>query len=64
MEYCMVCECVCVFNLLRAAVNLEVISVSDWGGRQPKRELAKLNLPVQRVIISHTAAEGCESRVS
>lgn len=45
-------------------MKLEIISVDEWGGRQPKGVLTKLNLPVHRVIISHTAAEGCESRVS
>ncbi|XP_043866076.1 peptidoglycan-recognition protein LC isoform X7 [Drosophila mojavensis] len=39
-----------------------VLSVAEWGGRKPKSELTKLVLPVHRVIISHTAAEGCETR--
>ncbi|XP_017085286.1 peptidoglycan-recognition protein LC isoform X3 [Drosophila eugracilis] len=38
------------------------LKVADWGGRPAKRNLDKQNLPVNRVIISHTAAEGCESR--
>ncbi|XP_034480254.1 peptidoglycan-recognition protein LC-like isoform X5 [Drosophila innubila] len=42
-------------------MSLQVISVQNWGGRQPKGNLTKLDLPVHRVIISHTAAEGCES---
>ncbi|XP_017956453.2 peptidoglycan-recognition protein LC isoform X5 [Drosophila navojoa] len=39
-----------------------VLSVAEWGGRQPRKELTKLVPPVHRVIISHTAAEGCETR--
>lgn len=41
-----------------------MVSVQEWGGREPKTKLKTLTLPVHRVIISHTAAEGCESRVS
>ncbi|XP_062128692.1 peptidoglycan-recognition protein LC isoform X6 [Drosophila sulfurigaster albostrigata] len=42
-------------------MSLQVISVDGWGGRQSRNILTPLNLPVHRVIISHTAAEGCES---
>ncbi|XP_062128693.1 peptidoglycan-recognition protein LC isoform X7 [Drosophila sulfurigaster albostrigata] len=44
-------------------MSLQVISVDGWGGRQPNKELTHLKLPVHRVIISHTAAEGCESQM-
>ncbi|XP_034480262.1 peptidoglycan-recognition protein LF-like [Drosophila innubila] len=43
-------------------VSLQVISVDNWGGRQSKGNLTKVDLPVHRVIISHTGAEGCESK--
>ncbi|KAH8302027.1 hypothetical protein KR044_001956 [Drosophila immigrans] len=46
------------------AAQILVISVDGWGGRQPAKKLTSLKLPVHRVIISHTAAEGCESEVS
>ncbi|XP_064544483.1 peptidoglycan-recognition protein LC isoform X5 [Drosophila montana] len=52
-------------NLFGKTLNkttLEVLSVKEWGGRQPRKALTNLTLPVHRVIISHTAAEGCESR--
>ncbi|XP_034655375.1 peptidoglycan-recognition protein LC isoform X6 [Drosophila subobscura] len=39
-----------------------MLKVAEWGGRPPKTILDALELPVHRVIISHTAAEGCESR--
>ncbi|KAM8710467.1 hypothetical protein ACLKA7_017136 [Drosophila subpalustris] len=50
-----------VFGKTVNKMSLKVISVADWNGRQPKGNLTKLALPVHRVIISHTAAEGCES---
>ncbi|KAL7732638.1 hypothetical protein ACLKA6_013567 [Drosophila palustris] len=50
-----------VFGKTVNKMSLKVISVADWEGRQPKGNLTKLELPVHRVIISHTAAEGCES---
>ncbi|XP_032290489.1 peptidoglycan-recognition protein SC2 isoform X7 [Drosophila virilis] len=52
-------------NLFGKTLNkttLEMLSVEQWGGRQPRKALTNLTLPVHRVIISHTAAEGCESR--
>ncbi|KAH8418233.1 hypothetical protein KR222_006312 [Zaprionus bogoriensis] len=42
--------------------ELEIVSVSDWGGRPAKVELTKLVLPVHHVIISHTAFEACETK--
>ncbi|XP_022213810.2 peptidoglycan-recognition protein LC isoform X3 [Drosophila obscura] len=42
--------------------TLVMLKVAEWGGRPPKTILDPLELPVHRVIISHTAAEGCESR--
>ncbi|EDV96482.1 peptidoglycan-recognition protein LC isoform X5 [Drosophila grimshawi] len=52
-------------NLFGKTLNkttLELLSVAEWGGRQPNKELTKLNPPVSNVIISHTAAESCETR--
>ncbi|XP_026849457.1 peptidoglycan-recognition protein LC isoform X6 [Drosophila persimilis] len=42
--------------------TLVMLKVAEWGGKPPKTTLDPLDLPVHRVIISHTAAEGCESR--
>nr|XP_016934721.1 peptidoglycan-recognition protein LC isoform X6 [Drosophila suzukii] len=42
--------------------TLVIVTVAQWGGRPAKNKLATQNLPVDRVVISHTAAEGCESR--
>ncbi|XP_017843650.2 peptidoglycan-recognition protein LC isoform X5 [Drosophila busckii] len=42
--------------------SLVLISVKDWGGRPASGKLTRLALPVQRVIISHTAGEGCETQ--
>ncbi|XP_023178745.2 peptidoglycan-recognition protein LC isoform X5 [Drosophila hydei] len=47
---------------LNKTYSLQMVSVQEWGGREPKTKLKTLTLPVHRVIISHTAAEGCESR--
>ncbi|XP_022213809.2 peptidoglycan-recognition protein LC isoform X2 [Drosophila obscura] len=40
---------------------LEIVKIKDWGGMPTKGKPVLLNLPVSRVIISHTASEGCES---
>ncbi|EDV51163.1 peptidoglycan-recognition protein LC isoform X2 [Drosophila erecta] len=42
--------------------TLVIIKVAEWGGRPARKMLEPQRLPVNRVIISHTAAEGCESR--
>ncbi|XP_044313558.1 peptidoglycan-recognition protein LC isoform X4 [Drosophila rhopaloa] len=42
--------------------TLVILKVAQWGGRPAKNKLAEQALPVNRVVISHTAAEGCESR--
>ncbi|XP_037718247.1 peptidoglycan-recognition protein LC isoform X4 [Drosophila subpulchrella] len=42
--------------------TLVIVTVAQWGGRPAKNKLATQNLPVNRAVISHTAAEGCESR--
>ncbi|XP_017053439.1 peptidoglycan-recognition protein SC1a/b isoform X8 [Drosophila ficusphila] len=42
--------------------SLVILKVPDWGGRPAKHKLAEQVLPINRVVISHTAAEGCESR--
>lgn len=41
-----------------------MVKVPEWGGKPAKNKLGEQKLPIQRVIISHTAAEGCESMVS
>ncbi|XP_026849453.1 peptidoglycan-recognition protein LC isoform X3 [Drosophila persimilis] len=41
--------------------DLEMIQLKDWGGKPTRGEPDLLDLPVSRVIISHTASEGCES---
>lgn len=41
-----------------------MVTVPDWGGKPANKKLGEQKLPIQRVIISHTAAEGCESMVS
>ncbi|SPP85408.1 blast:Peptidoglycan-recognition protein LF [Drosophila guanche] len=40
---------------------LELIKIKDWGGMPTRGKPDLLKLPVSRVIISHTASEGCES---
>ncbi|EDW93054.1 peptidoglycan-recognition protein LC isoform X4 [Drosophila yakuba] len=42
--------------------TLVILKVDEWGGRPAKKKLEEQKLPVNRVVISHTAAEGCESR--
>ncbi|XP_017122120.1 peptidoglycan-recognition protein LC isoform X7 [Drosophila elegans] len=42
--------------------TLELLKVAQWGGRPAKKKLDEQALPVNRVVILHTAAEGCESR--
>ncbi|XP_016958946.1 peptidoglycan-recognition protein LC isoform X3 [Drosophila biarmipes] len=42
--------------------TLVIVKVAQWGGRPAKAKLTTQNLPVNRAVISHTAAEGCESR--
>ncbi|KRF99234.1 uncharacterized protein Dwil_GK27829, partial [Drosophila willistoni] len=42
--------------------TLVMLNVTDWVGNPPRHTLTKLDLPVHRVIISHTAAEGCNSQ--
>ncbi|XP_070141419.1 peptidoglycan-recognition protein SD isoform X7 [Drosophila kikkawai] len=41
--------------------SLVIVKVAQWGGRPAKKKLDPLELPAQRVIISHTAAYGCDS---
>ncbi|KAH8270085.1 hypothetical protein KR018_003805 [Drosophila ironensis] len=41
--------------------TLVMVKVADWGGKPAKQQLGEQKLPVHRVVISHTAAEGCES---
>ncbi|KAH8384474.1 hypothetical protein KR200_010005, partial [Drosophila serrata] len=40
-----------------------IIKVARWGGRPPKTDLDPLELPAHRVIIYHTATDGCDSLV-
>ncbi|EDX09819.1 GD14166 [Drosophila simulans] len=42
--------------------TLVILKVAEWGGRPAKKTLDAQQLPINRVVISHTAAEGCESR--
>ncbi|XP_017005512.2 peptidoglycan-recognition protein LC isoform X3 [Drosophila takahashii] len=42
--------------------TLVILKVAEWGGRPAKNKLGVQKLPINRVVISHTAAEGCESR--
>ncbi|KAH8257304.1 hypothetical protein KR038_006929, partial [Drosophila bunnanda] len=38
-----------------------IVQVARWGGRPSKVDLDPLELPAHRVIISHTATDGCHS---
>ncbi|XP_017101464.3 peptidoglycan-recognition protein LC isoform X3 [Drosophila bipectinata] len=41
--------------------TLVMVKVPEWGGKPAKNKLGVQKLPIHRVVISHTAAEGCES---
>lgn len=43
--------------------DLRVISRREWLAEPPSGELLKLDLPVSRVIIAHTASESCDKLV-
>lgn len=43
--------------------DLRVITRKEWLAEPPSSELDKLNLPVSRVIIAHTATDNCTTLV-
>jgi hypothetical protein len=43
---------------------LRTISRDEWLAQPAEAELAGLNLPVSRVIVTHTATEACDTQVS
>lgn len=43
--------------------DLRVITRKEWLASPPTSELVKLDLPVSRVIIAHTASDSCTTLV-
>lgn len=44
--------------------SLRLITRNEWQAQAPKHELTNLSLPVNKVIILHSATEGCDTQVS
>jgi hypothetical protein len=42
---------------------LRLVSRDEWLAQPPNNDLTPLNLPVGRIIITHTATEPCETQV-
>lgn len=43
--------------------SLRLITRNEWQAQAPKHELTNLSLPVDKVIILHSATEGCDTQV-
>lgn len=46
-----------------ASESFRLISRNEWLAQSPKHELTNLSLPVDKVIILHSATEGCDTQV-
>lgn len=43
--------------------NLRIVARGEWLAQPPNSNLTDLELPAKRVIIAHTATEGCSAQV-
>lgn len=48
----------------RTKVDLKIIGRNEWLAQIPQNELTDLKLPVEKVIITHTASELCMTQVN
>lgn len=51
-------------DFLPDAKPLRIVTRNEWLAQPPKENLTKLKLPVNRVIIAHTATENCHTQSS
>nr|XP_029722033.1 peptidoglycan-recognition protein LC-like isoform X5 [Aedes albopictus] len=51
-------------DFLPDAKPLRIVTRNEWLAQPPKENLTRLKLPVNRVIIAHTATENCQTQSS
>jgi peptidoglycan recognition protein LC len=44
--------------------QLKIVVRDEWLAQPPSAQLANLNLPVNKVVIAHTATEDCSTQVT